>query len=92
MLFLYGGDTERAEKQSLKTVFIANVGILILPFSLAIFYPNVGKLAGYLGSVTALAVIYVLPIITYLKARKLEVKHPVLAEALKQNKFEYKEY
>lgn len=84
-------DAEKAEKQSLKSVLIANFGILLLPFCLAIFYPDVGKLAGYLGSFCALGCIYVLPTITNLKASFLEIKHPVLAEALKQNKFEYKE-
>ena len=88
MLF---GSAEKASKQSFKTVFIANLGILVVPFCLAIFYPDVGKLAGYLGSICALGCIYVLPTMTNLKVSYLEIKHPVLAEALKQNKFEYTE-
>jgi Transmembrane amino acid transporter protein len=82
-------DAEKAEKQSFKSVLITNLGILIVPFTIAIFYPDVGKLAGCLGSLCALGCIYVLPTITNLKASYLEIKHPVLAEALKQNKFEY---
>jgi hypothetical protein len=84
-------DSEKAEKQSFKSIFITNLVILVVPFSIAILYPDVGKVAGYLGSFCALWCIYVLPTITNLKASYLEIKHPVLAEALKQNKFEYTE-
>jgi hypothetical protein len=58
------------------------------PFLLAIFYPEVGKLAGILGSLSALACIYVLPTITYLKSKYTEIKHPMLAEALDKNEFD----
>ena len=55
---------------------------------LAIFYPEVGKLAGMLGSISALACIYVLPTITYLKSKHTEIKHPMLADALDKNEFD----
>lgn len=61
--------------------------MLILPFVLAVFYPKVGKLAGYLGSVAGLGCIYVLPTITHLKALHLEIKHPILSEAIKNNSY-----
>lgn len=55
---------------------------------LAIFYPEVGKLAGILGSLSGLACIYVLPTVTYLKSKHTEIKHPMLADALDKNAFD----
>lgn len=43
-----------------------------------------------LGSMSALACIYVLPTITYLKAKYTEIKHPMLAKALLNNEFKVK--
>jgi hypothetical protein len=68
-------------------MLITNLGILIAPFILSIVYPEVGRLGGIVGSITGLFSIYALPTITNLKATYLEIQHPVLAEALKQNKF-----
>ena len=56
----------------------------------AVFYPDVGKLAGYLGSMSGLGCIYVLPTITNLKSSYTQIKHPLLAEAIRQNEFDYK--
>lgn len=89
-LLIYG-DAERAEKQPIIKTMITNFCILIAPFLFAIFYPDVGKLAGYLGSFSALGCIYVLPTITNLKSSFTRIKHPLLAEAIKQNEYEYKE-
>jgi len=89
-LLIYG-DAERAEKQPIIKTMITNFCILIAPFLFAIFYPDVGKLAGYLGSFSALGCIYVLPTITNLKSSYTRIKHPLLAEAIKQNEYDYKE-
>lgn len=72
----------KQESPSQKANIILNTCILIGPFLLAILYPEVGKLAGILGSLSALACIYILPTITYLKSKYTEIKHPILAEAL----------
>jgi len=40
-----------------------------------------------MGSVAGLGCIYVLPTITHLKATYLEIKNPILSEAVKQNSF-----
>jgi hypothetical protein len=88
-LLIYG-DAERAEKQPMIKNMVTNFCILIAPFLLAIFYPDVGKLAGYLGSFSALGCIYVLPTITNLKSSYTQIKHPLLAEAIKQNEYDYK--
>lgn len=56
--------------------------ILVLPFLFAVFYPDVGVLAGYLGSVSALFCIYILPIFTFLKLKYTEIHNPMLALAI----------
>ena len=89
-LLIYG-DAERAEKQPMVKTMITNFCILIAPFLFAIFYPDVGKLAGYLGSFSALGCIYIMPTITNLKSSYTQIKHPLLAEAIKQNEYECKE-
>jgi len=67
----------------MKVTLILNLCILLVPFLLGVFYPEVGTLAGYLGSVAGLMCIYILPTITYLKYKHTELYHPILAEALK---------
>jgi hypothetical protein len=57
---------------------------------LSLFYPAIGVLAGYLGSVSALFCIYVLPTITYMKHKQTELENPLLAKALLENKFSIK--
>jgi len=43
---------------------------MILPsFLLAIYYPQIGKLAGILGSAATMLVIYIVPNVTYLKMK-----------------------
>jgi hypothetical protein len=81
------GSEEKAAQQPLRTIALANFLILVAPFLLAIFYPQVGKLAGYLGSFSALGCIYVLPTLTYLKSLQVAVDHPLLAEAIKHNRY-----
>ena len=88
-LLIYG-DAERAEKQPMGKTLLTNFLILVAPFLFAVFYPNVGKLAGYLGSMSGLGCIYVLPTITNLKSSYTQIKHPLLAEAIRQNEFDYK--
>ena len=61
--------------------------ILIMPFILAVFYPDVGKLAAYLSSVAGLFCIYVLPTVTYLKSLYTQIKNPILADALIADKY-----
>lgn len=80
---LISGDAEKAEKQSFKAILFTNVCILVGPFVLAIFYPQVGKLAGYLNAVTTLFTIYLLPTLTNLKMKHTEIKNPILVEAIK---------
>lgn len=86
MLLLYG----KPETDSMKLNILLNSCILVVPFLLSLFYPDIGTLAGYLGSVSALFCIYILPTLTYLKYKYTEINNPILAEALKNNKFTVK--
>jgi amino acid transporter len=90
-LVLFGNSVEKAENQPMRTVILANVAILIAPFILSIFYPQVGKLAGVLGSFSAISCVYILPTITYLKDREHYVLNPMLSEAIKNNRFTLKD-
>eukprot|EP00347_Sterkiella_histriomuscorum_P006074 403354168 len=76
------------EQRSQKTTWIANTLMLVPTFILAVFYPQVGKLAGYLGSIGGLGCIYVLPTVTHLKSNYLEIYNPLLSEAIKNNKYQ----
>jgi sodium-coupled neutral amino acid transporter 9 len=64
-----------------------NSAILIPPMALAIFYPQVGKVAGILGAVGGLLCIYFLPTFTYLAQKRQEINNPALVEALRTNQF-----
>ncbi len=75
----------------MKVVMTANILILIAPFILSIFYPQVGRLAGVLGSFSAISCVYVLPTITYLKDMQHYVSNPLLSEAIKNNRFTIKD-
>ena len=79
--------TGKQETKSYKINLSLNTLILIMPFCLAVWYPEVGVLAGYLGSCSALFCIFILPICTYLKHRYTEVKNPLLAKALLENEY-----
>lgn len=85
LLLMYG----KQEVDSLRLTIFINCCILVLPFLLSVFYPNVGVLAGYLGSVSALFCIYILPIATYLKYKYTEIKAPLLVKAIKENEYSY---
>jgi amino acid permease len=71
----------------MKITILINISLLILPFLLAILYPNVGTLMAYLASFTCLFVIFILPIATYLKHKHTELKNPVLAKGLIENAY-----
>lgn len=55
---------------------------------ITIFYPNVGSILGKIGSIAGLLIVYILPVITYLKKLRTELEHPLLAKAIEQDQFE----
>jgi hypothetical protein len=61
LYLLFAGDSDLAEKQPVRNRLIVNLGILLAPFLLAMFYPNVGPLESYLSSFATLFTIYLFP-------------------------------
>lgn len=49
---------------------------------ITIFYPQVGSILGKIGAVAGLLIVYILPVITYLKKYRTEIEHPLLAKAI----------
>lgn len=79
--------TGSQEASSMKINYILNVLILIPPGLLAVLYPEVGVLAGILGSLGGLLCIYIMPTVTFLAQKKTEINHPQLVAALRENNF-----
>jgi hypothetical protein len=61
--------TGSQEASSTKTNLLLNTAIMIPAFLLALLYPQVGVIAGYLGAFGTLFCIYLLPVATYLKMK-----------------------
>jgi len=76
-------------KQEAKN-YVINIGmnflILIGPFLLAIWYPQVGTLAAFGGSFSTMLVIYFMPIITHLKFKYSSIRNPEVASLIKKSK------
>lgn len=49
---------------------------------MAIFYPKIGTILGYAGAASGFFMIYLIPVITYMKMRKIEILYPELASAI----------
>jgi len=58
---------------------------LFIPLVFAIIYPNVGSILSWTGSIAGLVIIYILPVIIYLKMLKTKLKNPLFAKALDEN-------
>jgi MFS-type transporter involved in bile tolerance (Atg22 family) len=62
-----------------------NICISVVPLFFALFYPKVGTILGYAASISGFFMIYVVPVMAYMKMRKIEILHPELAAAIQQN-------
>ena len=65
-----------------------NICISTVPLCFALFYPKIGSILGYAASVSGFLMIYVVPVLAYMKMREIEIKHPLLAQALQENEVE----
>jgi len=61
-----------------------------VPFCFAVFYPNVGTILSYIGSVAGFMIIYCMPVLVYLKRLKTRITNPLLAQALETNNYTIK--
>ena len=52
---------------------VLNICISIVPLTFALFYPKIGSILGYAASVSGFLMIYVVPVVTYMKMRKVEI-------------------
>ncbi len=62
--------------------FSVNTIGLLVPTLITIFYPKIGSILGSIGAIAGLLIVYVLPVITYLKKYRTEIEHPLLAQAI----------
>jgi hypothetical protein len=70
---------------------IVNFWIIVGPLIIAITYPNVGVLAGLLGSFSGFLIVYFLPLTVFVKSMHTQVQHPLLAEALENRDYSLSE-
>lgn len=56
-----------------------------MPLFFALFYPLIGNVIGVAASISGLFMIYIVPVMTYLKMKRIEIEDPVLAAKLKSN-------
>lgn len=64
-----------------------NVSITFIPLLFALFYPKIGTVLGYMGALSGFMIIYVFPVLVYLKHMRTKIVNPLLAEALLKNEF-----
>jgi len=51
----------------------------------ALFYPLIGNIIGIAASISAFFMVYLVPVLAYFKMKRLEIEHPLLANALQEN-------
>ena len=62
-----------------------NLSVSLIPLLFQLFYPNIGVILGIASSISALPMIYIVPVTTYFKMKKLEILYPMLAAAIQEN-------
>ena len=55
------------------TSFLINFGISFFPLLFALFYPNVGIILSYAGAISGFAIIYILPVTTFMKWKRTQI-------------------
>jgi len=73
-----------------KIFYPLNVTILFVPAMITIFYPKIGSILGLIGAVAGLFIVYILPVITHLKKVRTEIEHPLLAQAIASDQYEFR--
>ena len=70
-------DVEKIEDISKTKFFYLNATISIFPLLFALFYPDIGSILTYIGSISGFFMIYTIPVFTYLKMKRLEIESPI---------------
>lgn len=70
-----------------RTFRVVGVCTLFVPFLFAVFYPQVGAILSWTGSIAGLIIIYILPVMLHLKIVRTRLQNPLLAKALEYNEF-----
>ena len=86
VLALFYRDTEPSQA----VFFAVNSTCLVVPTLITIFYPKIGSILGNIGAVAGLLIVYILPVITYLKKYRTQIEHPLLAQAIDNDQFEFR--
>lgn len=84
---LFFRNTQVSDLQS----FLMSASCTLVSLLFAWFYPNVGLVLSYFGAVAGLLIIYCLPVFVHLKHKRTTLTNPLLAEAIKKNRFESKQ-
>jgi sodium-coupled neutral amino acid transporter 9 len=85
MINLFFKDAKTVEEVPDFQFKVLNLGISVVPLFFAIFYPKVGSVLSYAASISGFFMIYLVPVVAYMKMRKIEILHPLLAAALQEN-------
>ena len=59
--------------------WVLNLALFSPAVSLGIWYPHVGEVGAILAAFSAMLVIYFLPLLTYLRMKRMDYEHFVLA-------------
>ena len=73
-----------------KIFYPVNITILLVPALITIFYPKIGSILGLIGAIAGLFIVYILPVITHLKKVRTEIEHPLLAQAIASDQYEFR--
>lgn len=66
---------------------ILNLSITFVPLMFALFYPNIGTVLSYISALSGFLIIYIYPVLVYLKHMRTQIENPLLAEAIQNNEF-----
>lgn len=64
---------------------VFNAVLILIATVIGSTFPKVGSILGYVGGFVGLGLIYIIPIMVYLKRYKLNLESPKLVEALDNN-------
>jgi amino acid permease len=65
-----------------RTYISLSIAIICVPLLFALFYPHVGDILSYVGAIAGFLIVYLLPVLTYLKVVRTQYENPILAKAI----------